>query len=143
MRYKIIGGRGVSEEGAPFLLDEGKDLELEFENLNIGYAMRLSDKSGRTVTRQIQGKQCCIPDYKLSAGLWYLELIRMDAQNSDKILCTPIRIQSISSVTQGLICYPEIDEILKNVADLAVAVEELKQWREEVAPKIHEHKIIK
>lgn len=142
MKYKIIGTRGVSADGAPFLLDEGKCLELEFEDLPMGeYLLRLTDKCAKTLKQKIINNRASIAAYKLRAGLWYAELIGTDGK--EKIILTPIRIHSLANAESGLICYPEIEEILKTVANMVATVGELNAWRAEVAPLIHEHKIIK
>lgn len=141
MKYRIIGRRGVSADGAPFLLDEGKSLELEFEDLPAGeYLLRLTDKGTRTLAQRMNGRRASIAAYRLRAGLWYAELIGTDGE---KIILTPIRVRSLAASETGLICYPEIEEVLKTVAELTAKVAELTAWRDEVAPKIHEHKIIK
>lgn len=145
MKYKIIGTRGVLEEGAPFLLNERKALQVVFENLPDGeYLFRLSDRMKRDVETCLKGNKAEISSHRLRSGLWYAELLqKVDGVYKAKIICTPIRIESLATATEGYICYPEIDEVLKLQAEYIAKVDELLQWREQVAPLIHEHKIIK
>lgn len=144
MKYKIIGTRGVLEEGAPFLLNEETALQVVFENLPDGeYFFRLSDRTKRTLETRVKGNAVEIQSYRLRPGLWYAELLqKIDGAYKAKIICTPIRVESLATTTEGYICYPEIDEVLKLQAEYIAKVDELLQWRDSVAPLIHEHKVI-
>ncbi len=144
MKYKIIGTRGVLEEGAPFLLNEEKSLQVVFENLPEGeYFLKLSDRNTRKVETRIKGNSAEIQSYRLRPGLWYAELLqKIDGAYRSKIVCTPIRVENLATATEGYICYPEIDEVLKLQAEYIAKVDELLQWRDKVAPLIHKHKVI-
>lgn len=143
MRYTIIGRRGVLKECAPFLLDEGNPLSFDFENLPNGYVLAL--KRDRTVEKEIVVKaqnHVEIDAYRLKAGTYNVELKKVDGGFiTDKIICTPISVTALSAMNHGLICYPETDTIINRVAELERMVDNLLAWKDEVAPKIHEHKI--
>lgn len=146
MRYKIIGRRGVLKEGSLFLIDEGNPLELCFDNLPPGtYELVLYGKDGkldRRLCQKHEGDTALIEAFRLRAGIWHVELVRIeDGKATDKIVCAPIKIDTLATVSDGLVAFPEIDDLVAKVAELEATVAELYAWMEQVAPTIHTHKI--
>lgn len=141
MNYKIIGSRGVLEEGTPFLMDEGKDLLITFDRSSDGDMIRVSDGKTKTFVIKTQNGEVTIPNTKLHCGLWYVE--KFNEAATEKVICQPFVVQSLATKTKGIICYPETDWLMKTVTELLEEVETLTNWKNEVADKIHEHKIIK
>ena len=145
MRYSIIKNRGVLKEGAPFIIDEGKPLELHFDDLPAGdYELVLSDKQYTKIAQPHKGDTALIDPFRLRAGVWHVELYRLENGKAvEKIICTPLKLDTLSTVARGLIAYPEIEDVLNRLETLERKVEELLDWSTQAAPKIHEHKIIK
>ena len=122
MIYSIINNRGVLKEGDLFIINEGKPLELQ----------------------KHKGETALIDPFRLRPGLWYVELYRLEGDKAvEKIICTPLKLDTLSTVARGLIAYPEIEDVLNRLEALERKVEELLDWSTQVAPKIHEHIIIK
>ena len=146
MIYEVIHeNRGALKDAAPFILDRKQDLFLTFNNLPIGhFCVSIDNKNGRKIVVDIIDGVAKIPYSKLRIGLWYIDLLEINKENSvvKKIVCTPFVVSSLAAQTQGLYVYPDIDSVISRLFEVEKELEEIKAWKEETTPKIHEHNIL-
>ena len=146
MQYEIIRNRGVLKEAAPFVIDEGNALSFDFDNLPEGRFL-LALKRERGVEKEIvveAKKHVIIATSKLKPGTYNVELRKQEGTFIvDKIICAPICVTQLSSMNKGLMCYPQMDEVIHRLWELEKEVAAHAVWIDEVRDKIHEHKILK
>lgn len=146
MQYEIIRNRGVLKDAAPFVIDEGNALSFDFDNLPEGRFLLALERE-RGVEKEIvveAKKHVIIAISKLKPGTYNVELRKQEGTFIvDKIICAPICVTQLSSMNKGLMCYPQIDEVIHRLWELEKEVAVLTDWKNEVEPKIHEHKIMK
>lgn len=148
MRYTITKNRGVLCDGTPYVIDENKPLVLEFDGLPAGeYRLVLHKAKVGGLEWELRqkhsGDHAEIEAFRLRTGTWNVELHKIeDKKIVDKIICTPLRVESLSSRTTGMIAYPEIDDVLDRLANIEKQLDTIQDWIGLVAPMIHEHKVI-
>lgn len=140
MKFKIVGATAQPLEAQVVFLENGA-LELEFDGLktpnNILYA-RMKGKSYETAIKNNKAK---IPRSQLESGVLFCEIVgyTSEGKSANKVVCTPIQIASAhSQVEEPLCAYPQINEVLKNMARLTLEAEELKQTYEAKYNKVIE-----
>lgn len=144
MNYTIINKRGVLQDGSPFLLDEKKPLVLSFDGLSGDYVFTAQKRDALTpkVTKKVTDGRVEIAHSTLKAGTYYVELLKVEGDVIvDKIICTPIHVDTLATMAKGLIVYPEIEYVVSRLAQLEETVAEITAWKDEVAPLIHKHKV--
>lgn len=141
--YKIIGQRGVLQDGTPFVLDEGKPLVLSFDvSGDWLFVAKKRDATAKKITKEVKNGSVTIVPSALAAGTYYVELLKVENDVIvDKIICTPICVDTLATMAKGLIVYPEIDAVVERLAELEKIVAEIEAWKDQVAPLIHKHKV--
>ena len=144
MLYEIIRNRGVLREGNTFLLNESNPFVIEFNNLDGTNILVL--KRAKSADKEIVVPFSNIAEIavdRLKAGVYNVEVKRVKNDKVvDVIICNPIVINTLSGMNSGLIAYPDIESIIKRLAEVEDALADLLDWQESVKDKIHEHKVI-
>lgn len=138
-RLNRVNARCVPIGGASCVLENG-NLEIAFEGYfaNAEYNLVLSTRERPLGRFRVVNGAVSIPQTRLKSGIINAELFEVSADGTVcKFIMRPIVIQSINETARGLVAYPEIDDVLKRVADLEAKVEELAKqnavYGEEIA----------
>lgn len=145
MKYEIIRNRGVLKDGAPFIISQGKPLMLEFNGITGDFLLCLKRTDSADKEIVLKGKEkVTVPLSNIKAGIYNVELKKVEhGLIKDVIVCTPIACHTLATMSTGLMCYPQMDEVIHRLLELEKEVAVLTDWKNEVEPKIHEHKIMK
>lgn len=142
LKFKYIehAGRAVLIDGSFLNLEESGDIVVVIDGFLQKNANLIVKTSQQLFlgTFSINDGSAIIERNRLKKGIICLEI---QTENGRKIICTPIEIRSVNDSVPAFIAYPSVDGILNDLASLTATVAELKQWKEAVAPLIHEHKI--
>ena len=140
MRFKIIGSTAQPLEAQVVFLENGA-LMLEFDGLNTPKNILYTRIKGKTYETSIKDSKAKIPRSAMESGVLYCEIVGYSAsgQAVSKIVCAPIQVASAhSQVTEPLCAYPQINEVLENMAKLTAEAQELKSEYEAKYSKVIE-----
>lgn len=140
MKFKIIGSTAQPLEAQVVFLENGA-LELEFDGLMTPNNILYTRIKSKTYEVAIKDNKAKIPRSAIESGVLYCEIVGYSAEGrtANKVVCTPIQIASAhSQVTEPLCAYPQMDDVLENMAKLAIEVEELKSEYEAKYSKVIE-----
>lgn len=138
MRFKIVGSTAQALEAQVVFLENGT-LELEFDGLRTPNNILYAKVRGKTYETAIKDGKVKIPRSQLDSGVLYCEIVGYTAEgkSANKVVCTPIQVASAhSQVTEPLCAYPQINEVLENMAKLTLEVTELKNEYEAKYSKV-------
>lgn len=139
-RLNRANARCVPIGGASCVLENG-NLEIAFEGYfaNTEYNLVISTRERPLGRFRVANGAVSIPQTRLKSGIINAELFEVAADGTvQKFIIRPIVIQSINETARGLVAYPEIDDVLKRVADLESKVEELAKQNAAYVEKIAE-----
>ncbi|MDE6605125.1 MAG: hypothetical protein K2K85_03775 [Clostridia bacterium] len=128
MRFKIIGSTAQPIEAQVMFLENGA-LELEFDELKTPNNILYARVKGKTYETAIRDSKAKIPRSAMESGVLYCEIVgyTADGKAANKVVCAPIQIASAhSQVEEPLCAYPQINEVLENMARLTLEAQELK-----------------
>lgn len=141
--YTIIKNRGVVSNAAPYLLEETNPLLIKINSINSSHIYKISYKQETAQAIgavSVQDGIATIQRKRIKTGLLYLDLIKYEGNKAvSKIPLTPITVTSLLSQTQGLMCYPSIDEVIRRMAELEQRLAVVEQFIISTAPLIHTH----
>lgn len=128
LEFDVIGSRAVRDNNAPLLLDDA-GLTVRFNGLNTGGAvLGIYDGTGIKREYTLDSNEVTIPRGKLKVGVLRMDLTCTDTEGnvSSIIICPPIVLHSVKEqIKQPLVAYTEIDEVLKENAELKAAYDKL------------------
>lgn len=129
MRFKVIGATAQPLEAQVVFLENGA-LELEFDGLKTPNNLLYARVKGKTYQTTIKENKAKIPRSQLESGVLLCEIVGYTAEGrtTNKVVCTPIEIASAySQVNEPLCAYPQINQVLEDMARLTEEVTELKE----------------
>lgn len=138
MKFKIIGST-AQPLGAQVVFLENGALELEFDGLKTPNNIIYARVKGKTYETTIRDNKAKIPRSAMESGVLYCEIVgyTADGRATNKVVCAPIQIASAhSQVTEPLCAYPQLNEVLENMAKLTLEVDELKSEYEAKYSKV-------
>lgn len=140
MKFKVVGATAQPLEAQVVFLENGA-LELEFEGLNAPNNVLYARTRGKAYETVIKDGKARIPRSQLVSGVLYCEIVghSADGKATNKIVCAPIEVASAhSQVAEPLCAYPQINEVLENMAKLTLEVDGLKSEYETKYSKVIE-----
>lgn len=140
MKFKIIGSTAQPLEAQVVFLENG-GLQLEFDDLKAPNNLLYARIKGKTYETAIRDSKAKIPRSAMESGVLYCEIVGYSADGKaiNKVVCAPIQIASAhNQVEEPLCAYPQINEVLENMAKLTREVDELKQEYEAKYSKVIE-----
>lgn len=139
-RLNRANARCVPIGGASCVLENG-NLDISFEGYlaNAEYNLVLSTRERALGRFRVSGGTVSVQQTRLKSGIVNAELFEIEADGTvRKFIMRPIIVRSINETARGLVAYPEIDDLLKRVADLETTVEELSRQNAEYCAQIAE-----
>ena len=127
MKFKIVGSTAQPLEALVFL--ENGALDLEFDGLKTPNNMLYARVKGKTYETSIRDNKARIPRTAMTSGVLFCEIVGYTAEGkaTNKVVCAPIQIASAySQVEEPLCAYPQINQVLENMAKLTAEAQELK-----------------
>ena len=129
MRFKVIGATAQPLEAQVVFLENGA-LELEFDGLRTQNNILYAKVKGKTYETTIKVNKAKIPRSRLESGVLFCEIVgyTADGKAANKVVCTPIEVASAhSQVSEPLCAYPQINQVLADMARLTEEVAELEE----------------
>lgn len=140
MKFKIVGATAQPLEAQVVFLENGT-LGLEFDGLETPNNILHTRVKGKIYQTTIRDNKAKIPRSALQSGVLLCEIVGYSAEGkaANKVMCAPIQIASAyDQVEEPLCAYPQINEVLENMAKLTLEVEELKSGYEAKYSKVIE-----
>ena len=140
MRFKTVGATAQPLEAQVVFLENG-GLQLEFDDLKAPNNLLYARIKGKTYETAIRDSKAKIPRSAMESGVLYCEIVgyTADGKATNKVVCAPIQIASAhNQVEEPLCAYPQINEVLENMARLTLEAQELKNEYEAKYGKVIE-----